>query len=135
MRDGIKTELGDHRPFWSQGSEQRRPGRRENRRQAAPPQRPARPASRPCAESSKKLRPKEVIGKESFNYAWGKAKGMIADYASAQSNGQPNSAGQSAQEHELPSWPATCNPWARSTHPTSLKTLKELGSAPEGRRP
>ena len=38
----------------------------------------------------KKLRPKEVIGKESFNYAWGKAKGMIADYASAMSNGQPN---------------------------------------------
>lgn len=38
----------------------------------------------------KKLRPKEVIGRESFNYAWGKARGMIADYASAQSNGQPN---------------------------------------------
>ncbi|MEH8200065.1 LPD38 domain-containing protein [Aeromonas veronii] len=38
----------------------------------------------------KKLRPKEVIGRESFNYAWGKAKGMIAEYASALSGGQPN---------------------------------------------
>ncbi|MFM5713737.1 LPD38 domain-containing protein [Aeromonas allosaccharophila] len=38
----------------------------------------------------KKLRPKEVIGRESFNYAWGKAKGMIAEYASAMSGGQPN---------------------------------------------
>ncbi|MFQ1985216.1 LPD38 domain-containing protein [Aeromonas veronii] len=38
----------------------------------------------------KKLRPKEVIGRESFSYAWGKAKGMIAEYASALSGGQPN---------------------------------------------
>lgn len=38
----------------------------------------------------KKLRPKEVIGRESFNYAWGKARGMIAEYASALSGGQPN---------------------------------------------
>ncbi|BBR39396.1 hypothetical protein WP3W19E03_19210 [Aeromonas veronii] len=38
----------------------------------------------------KKLRSKEVIGRESFNYAWGKAKGMIAEYASALSGGQPN---------------------------------------------
>lgn len=41
-------------------------------------------------EELKKLRPKEVIGRESFNYAWGKAKGMIAEYASALSGGQPN---------------------------------------------
>ena len=58
----------------------------------------------------KKLRPKEVIGKESFNYAWGKAKGMIADSRQRPEQRAAQSAGQSAQEHELPSWPATCNP-------------------------
>ncbi|MFM5244398.1 PLxRFG domain-containing protein [Aeromonas caviae] len=89
MRDGIKT------PSWVITG---RSGRKaqssaaqdaENRRQAAHHKDQSDRITALRGEL-KKLRPKEVIGKESFNYAWGKAKGMIADYASAQSNGQPN---------------------------------------------
>lgn len=89
MRDGIKN------PSWAITG---RSGRKaqssaaqdaENRRQAAHHKDQSDRITALRGEL-KKLRPKEVIGKESFNYAWGKAKGMIADYASAQSNGQPN---------------------------------------------
>ncbi len=89
MRDGIKN------PSWAITG---RSGRKaqssaaqdaENRRQAAHRKDQSDRITALRGEL-KKLRPKEVIGKESFNYAWGKAKGMIADYASAQSNGQPN---------------------------------------------
>ncbi|WP_429169028.1 LPD38 domain-containing protein [Aeromonas rivipollensis] len=89
MRDGIKN------PSWAITG---RSGRKaqssaaqdaENRRQAAHHKDQSYRITALRGEL-KKLRPKEVIGKESFNYAWGKAKGMIADYASAQSNGQPN---------------------------------------------
>lgn len=89
MRDGIKN------PSWVITG---RSGRKaqssaaqdaENRRQAAHHKDQSDRITALRGEL-KKLRPKEVIGKESFNYAWGKAKGMIADYASAQSNGQPN---------------------------------------------
>ncbi|MGS3128153.1 LPD38 domain-containing protein [Aeromonas caviae] len=89
MRDGIK------KPSWAITG---RSGRKaqssaaqdaENRRQAAHHKDQSDRITALRGEL-KKLRPKEVIGKESFNYAWGKAKGMIADYASAQSNGQPN---------------------------------------------
>ncbi|MDH1844639.1 hypothetical protein N5D99_06975 [Aeromonas caviae] len=89
MRDGIKN------PSWAITG---RSGRKaqssaaqdaENRRQAAHHKDQSDRITALRGEL-KKLRQKEVIGKESFNYAWGKAKGMIADYASAQSNGQPN---------------------------------------------
>ncbi|WP_230599535.1 LPD38 domain-containing protein [Aeromonas hydrophila] len=89
MRDGIKN------PSWAITG---RSGRKaqssdaqdaENRRQAAHHKDQSDRITALRGEL-KKLRPKEVIGKDSFNYAWGKAKGMIADYASAQSNGQPN---------------------------------------------
>lgn len=89
MRDGIKN------PSWAITG---RSGRKaqssaaqdaENRRQAAHHKDQSDRITALRGEL-KKLRSKEVIGKESFNYAWGKAKGMIADYASAQSNGQPN---------------------------------------------
>ncbi|WP_407161370.1 LPD38 domain-containing protein [Aeromonas caviae] len=89
MRDGIKN------PSWAITG---RSGRKaqssaaqdaENRRQAAHHKDQSDRITALRGEL-KKLRPKEVIGKESFNYAWGKAKGMIADYASALSGGQPN---------------------------------------------
>nr|WP_227096162.1 PLxRFG domain-containing protein [Aeromonas veronii] len=89
MRDGIKN------PSWAITG---RSGRKaqssaaqdaENRRQAAHHKDQSDRITALRGEL-KKLRPKEVIGRESFNYAWGKAKGMIAEYASALSNGQPN---------------------------------------------
>ncbi|MFQ2440564.1 LPD38 domain-containing protein [Aeromonas caviae] len=89
MRDGIKnpswaiTGRSGHKAQSSAAQDA------ENRRQAAHHKDQSDRITALRGEL-KKLRPKEVIGKESFNYAWGKAKGMIADYASAQSNGQPN---------------------------------------------
>lgn len=89
MRDGIKN------PSWAITG---RSGRKvqssaaqdaENRRQAAHHKDQSDRITALRGEL-KKLRPKEVIGRESFNYAWGKAKGMIAEYASALSGGQPN---------------------------------------------
>ncbi|WP_421323190.1 LPD38 domain-containing protein [Aeromonas veronii] len=89
MRDGIKN------PSWAITG---RSGRKaqssaaqdaENRRQAAHHKDQSDRITALRGEL-KKLRPKEVIGMESFNYAWGKAKGMIAEYASALSGGQPN---------------------------------------------
>ncbi|WP_247653976.1 LPD38 domain-containing protein [Aeromonas dhakensis] len=89
MRDGIKN------PSWAITG---RSGRKaqssaaqdaENRRQAQH-NKDQDARIKALRDELKKLRPKEVIGRESFNYAWGKAKGMIADYASAMSGGQPN---------------------------------------------
>ncbi|WP_411953178.1 LPD38 domain-containing protein [Aeromonas caviae] len=89
MRDGIKT------PSWvitgrsGRKAQSSAATERENNRQTQHyKDQDAR--IKALRDELKKLRPKEVIGRESFNYAWGKAKGMIAEYASALSGGQPN---------------------------------------------
>ncbi|MEH8253415.1 LPD38 domain-containing protein [Aeromonas veronii] len=72
----------------------------------------------------KKLRPKEVIGSESFNYAWGKAKGMIAEYASALSGGQPNllASLRKSMNAELARY---LQSMSKIDAPNFIKTLKE----------
>lgn len=89
MRDGIKT------PSWvitgrsGRKAQSSAATERENNRQTQHyKDQDAR--IKALRDELKKLRPKEVIGRESFNYAWGKAKGVIAEYASALSGGQPN---------------------------------------------
>ncbi|HHO0790073.1 TPA: PLxRFG domain-containing protein [Aeromonas hydrophila] len=89
MRDGIKT------PSWvitgrsGRKAQSSAATERENNRQTQHyKDQDAR--IKALRDELKKLRPKEVIGRESFNYAWGKARGMIAEYASALSGGQPN---------------------------------------------
>nr|WP_323902032.1 hypothetical protein [Aeromonas caviae] len=89
MRDGIKT------PSWvitgrsGRKAQSSAATERENNRQTQHyKDQDAR--IKALRDELKKLRPKDVIGRESFNYAWGKAKGMIAEYASALSGGQPN---------------------------------------------
>ncbi|MFM5032335.1 LPD38 domain-containing protein [Aeromonas media] len=123
MRDGIKN------PSWAITG---RSGRKaqssaaqdaENRRQAAHHKDQSDRITALRGEL-KKLRPKEVIGKESFNYAWGKAKGMIADYASAQSNGQPNllASLRKSMNAELARY---LQSMSKIDAPNFIKTLKE----------
>ncbi|BBS17658.1 LPD38 domain-containing protein [Aeromonas caviae] len=123
MRDGIKN------PSWAITG---RSGRKaqssaaqdaENRRQAAHHKDQSDRITALRGEL-KKLRPKEVIGKESFNYAWGKAKGMIADYASAQSNGQPNllASLRKSMNSELARY---LQSMGKIDAPNFIKTLKE----------